>query len=161
MNSIMSACTQSLSLCLSLCCVYCFWLGMFNILTQCGAVEWLSRILNPIVNKLYGNVNKEAQQYICLNLSANLLGVSNASTPSAVKAVNHIYKGETHLTRPTAMLLVINATGMQLIPTTVISLRASAGSINASDIILPTLIVTTISTAVGIIATSICYKKDN
>ena len=161
-QSVLTVCldssSQALTTALGLCGVYCLWLGIFEIAEKCQLVEKLSRCFARFNRFLYGNVEKVASDYISLNLASNLLGVGNAATPSAISAINVMEKDE-KLSRAGAMLFVVNATSVQLIPTTVIGLRASLGSANPSDILLPNLISTIITSVVGIALVFALYGK--
>ena len=161
-QSVLTVCldssSQALTTALSLCGVYCLWLGVFEIAEKCRLVEKLSSCFARLNKFLYGNVEKVASDYISLNLASNLLGVGNAATPSAINAINVMEKEE-KLSRAGAMLFVINATSVQLIPTTVIGLRASMGSVNPSDILLPNLISTVITSVVGVALVFAFYGK--
>lgn len=161
-QSVLTVCldssSQALTTALSLCGVYCLWLGIFEVAEKCQLVEKLSRCFARFNKFLYGNVEKAASEYISLNLASNLLGVGNAATPSAIAAINVMEKEE-KLSRAGAMLFVVNATSVQLIPTTVIGLRASMGSANPSDILLPNLISTIITSIVGIALVFALYGK--
>ena len=150
--------SQALTTALSLCAVYCVWLGIFEIAEKCRLVEKLSLCFERLNKFLYGNVEKAASDYISLNLASNLLGVGNAATPSAIAAINVMEKEE-KLSRAGAMLFVVNATSVQLIPTTVIGLRASMGSVNPSDILLPNLISTLVTSLVGVALVFAAYGK--
>ncbi|MCM1395816.1 MAG: hypothetical protein NC132_06920 [Corallococcus sp.] len=149
LNVCVDSSTQALTCALGLCGVYCLWLGIFQIAEECRLVEKLSSVLAKLNKFLYGNVSKVADEYISLNLASNLLGVGNAATPSAIGAIKEMEKGEV-LSRQGAMLFVVNATSVQLLPTTVIGVRASLGSANPADIILPNLISTVITSVVGV-----------
>ena len=150
--------SQALTTALELCAVYCLWLGVFEVAEKCRLVEKLSLCFERLNKFLYGNVEKAASDYISLNLASNLLGVGNAATPSAIAAINVMEKEE-KLSRAGAMLFVVNATSVQLIPTTVIGLRASMGSLNPSDILLPNLISTVITSIVGVALVFAAYGK--
>lgn len=150
--------TQALEQAFKLCAVYCVWLGVFEVAERCKLVEALSKCFQRLNKFLYGNVEKAASDYISLNLASNLLGVGNAATPSAISAIKVMEKGE-KLSRAGAMLFVINATSVQLIPTTVIGLRASLGSANPSDILLPNLISTVVTSIVGVALVFLAYGK--
>ena len=102
--------------------------------------------------------DEETEKIIALNLSANMLGLGNASTPMGIKAMQRLDKGDTVASASMLMLLIINTTSIQLLPTTVIGLRETAGSISSADIILPTLISTFVTTAVGISLALLCEK---
>ncbi len=152
-QSVISICvdssTQALKTAMELCGVYCLWLGIFKIAEECHIVEKLSKCFEPLNKFLYGNISKIASEYISLNLASNLLGVGNAATPSAISAINEMEQEE-QLSRSGAMLFVVNATSVQLIPTTVIGLRASMSSTNSADIILPNLLATLATSVLGI-----------
>lgn len=144
----------------SLLAVYCVWNGFFAILTSCGLAEKLSRVLAPIVKLLFGiKGNPQAQQYVALNVSANLLGVSNASTPSAVKAMSELESDNTKLSYQGAMLFVFNACGVQLVPSTAVGMRASMGSTSAYDTLLPTLLTSVATLVLGVALVNIAYRR--
>ena len=103
------------------------------------------------IKKLFGNDNNEVCDNVATNLSANLLGVGNASTPPAILAIKKMDKGDGKMTKGMAMLFVVNACGLQLIPTTIIGIRVSMGSNNPTDIILPCLLTSVVTTIVGIL----------
>lgn len=152
-QSVLTVCldssSQALKTALELTAVYCLWLGMFKVAEECRLVEKLSKLLKPVNKWLYGNISEAAAGYVSLNLASNLLGVGNAATPSAIAAIKEEEKGE-KLSRFGVMLFVVNATSVQLLPTTVIGLRASLGSANPSDIILPNLIATVVTSIIGV-----------
>ena len=110
-----------------------------------------------IENRKYYSSNK-AKDYIAMNMSFNMLGVGNAATPTGIKAFNELQDGSDKITATMVMLLVINATSIQLLPTTIIGMRVTAGSGNASDIIMPSLIATLVSTIVGIVLVKLFYS---
>lgn len=154
----LNSCSQALTYALGLCAVYCLWLGVFNVAERCNLVQSLSRLLSRVNKLLYGNLQQTAADYVSLNMASNLLGVGNAATPSAIAAISQMERGD-KLSRNGAMLFVINAAGVQLIPTTVIGLRAAAGSANPSDILLPNLIATAIGCAAGIALVFAAYGR--
>ena len=140
--------------------IYAVWLGFLEIVERSGLSERISSLLSPVVEKLFGKTDSETKQLISLNMSANMLGLGNASTPLGIKAMQNLDKqNATHsATLPMIMLVVINATSLQLIPTTIISLRQTYLSLSPTDIIFPTIIATTVSTILGIILVRICNK---
>ena len=149
---------KAIALCLKLWAIYAIWLGILNILEATGFDKKLAKALNPIINFLIGKTDKETKSQIAINLTSNLLGMGNASTPSGINAMEGLSKGQKHITSAMIMFMILNVTSLQLIPTTVISLRISHGSINAADIIFPTFISTTASTLSGIILVKI-FKR--
>ena len=143
---------------LELAVIYCVWTGVFEIAERCKLVEGLTRLLQPLNRLLYGNVSEVAAKYASLNEASNLLGIGNAATPSAIAFIKQTEHCEV-LSRAGAMLFVVNASGVQLVPTTVIGLRASLGSANAADILLPTLLSTVLTTVVGVVLVFLAYPN--
>lgn len=141
----------ALKLCIELCAVYAVWLGILELVDASGLGEKLAKLLHPIIKKLFKVQDPEIEKMIALNISANMLGLGNASTPMGIKAMQSLDDGSGVATTAMIMLIVINATSIQLLPSTVIGLRASAGSTSPADIILPTILATTVTTSLGII----------
>lgn len=133
---------------------YLFFCGMMELVKALQVPGKLSRLLRPLLRLLMpGLKNQEAYQAVSLNLTANLLGLGNAATPTGMEAVR-IMDAENSLASRHAiwMLLILNATSLQLLPTTVLTLRIAAGSARPNAILLPTLLCTAFSTFVGISA---------
>ncbi len=158
LSEMISASTDALELCIELCAVYCVWLGIIELVEVSGLGEKLAKLLRPLIKKVFKVENPETQKLIAMNVSANMLGLGNAATPMGIKAMQALDDGSGKANFAMIMLIVINATSIQLLPTTVIGLRASAGSENPSDIILPTLIVTFITTLLGILLVHAIHK---
>lgn len=158
MSEMISASSNALTLCIELCGVYAVWLGMLELVDKSGLGEKLAKLLRPIIRKLFKINNPEIEKMIALNMSANMLGLGNAATPMGIKAMQTLDTGEKIASPAIIMLIVINATSIQLLPSTVIGLRASAGSINPADIILPTLLSTIVTVSIGISLTLLCNK---
>ena len=150
--------TNCVELCINLLAIYAVWLGILEIVEKCGLSEKLSNLLTPIIKKIFKVQDKTQIKYISLNLSANLLGLGNAATPSGIKAINEMDKDLPKTKFAMFMLLVINATGLGLFPTTIIGLRVSAGSNAASDIIFPSILSTFIPLTLCIFIMHIFYK---
>lgn len=130
--------------------IYGVWLSVLKLLEKTGVDKRFSNLLRPVVKRLFKGENDESQKWITLNLASNMLGMGGASTPAGIKAMECMEDhGKT--TKNMNLLVVINATCIQLIPTTVIAIRASSGSVSPSSIIAPTLVASTVSTAVGIV----------
>lgn len=151
LSEMIDASADALSLCIELCAVYAVWLGLLEMVEASGLGEKLAKLLRPLIKKIFKVDNAETQKIIALNVSANMLGLGNAATPMGIKAMQALDDKSGKANFAMIMLVVINATSIQLLPTTVIGLRASAGSESPSDIILPTLIVTFCTTLLGII----------
>ena len=157
-SAALSAAQEAVATALSLAGGFAFFCGMMNILKSAGAVKALSARLAPFLRFLFGGeIPPAAFEYVTLNLTANMLGLSNAATPMGMAAarllaVNH------QAGNALCLFLVINASSVQLLPTTVLSLRAAAGSLMPGAVALPTLAATVISTTVGILACKIAER---
>lgn len=158
LDEMIGASAGALELCIELCAVYAVWLGLLEIVDASGLGQKLARLLRPIIKKLFRVDNQEIQKMIALNMSANMLGLGNAATPMGIKAMQALDDGSGKANFSMIILIVINATSIQLLPSTVISLRSNAGSTNAADIILPTLLSTIVTVTVGITLVLICDK---
>ncbi len=150
---------NTVSLCLSLAAAYALWMGLLKVLEKADYLAALMRFLKKPLSLLFPKAfkDKAAAEAISVNIAANMLGLGNAATPSGMKAAQLMKKGE-KITDEIAMLLVINASSIQLIPTTVITLRTQFGSANPADIVLPVLLSTIVSTGTGIILCRICAR---
>lgn len=157
-TSMIDASSSALELCLSLCAVYAVWLGILEILEQSGLSAKLTKLISPLIKKLFPHANLEVQKDIAINLSANMLGLGNAATPYGIKAMRGLDDGSGIANTSMIMLMIINACSIQFIPTTTIGLRAAAGSSSPADIILPTLIATITACLTGIGLGLICNK---
>lgn len=151
LSEMLSASAEALELCIELCAVYCVWLGIIQLVEASGLGEKLAKLLRPLIKKIFKVEKPETQKLIAMNVSANMLGIGNAATPMGIKAMQALDDGSGKANFAMIMLIVVNATSIQLLPTTVIGLRATAGSANPADIILPTIIATICTTLSGII----------
>ena len=143
--------------------VMTLWLGLMNIGEKAGAINFLSRIVGPFFNKLFPEIPKShpANGQIMMNFSANMLGLDNAATPLGLKAMSSMQ--ELNPDKETAsnaqiMFLVLNTSGLTIIPVTILAQRAILGAADPSDVFIPILIATYFSTITGLIAVSIWQK---
>ncbi len=154
-----SGVSESFELCVTLLGAYCVWGGFIEIMKEAGALSAAETLLKPIITKLFGELSPRANQYLLVNVSANLIGVANASTPTAVAAIELMPKAKNEkMSRAMATLFLLNASGLELIPSTVMGLRAAAGSTSPADIFLPCLIVTVATTALSIALAFLFFK---
>lgn len=156
--TILSGSEKAIALSLKLWSIYAIWLGLLKIVEETELDKKIAKLLSPIINFLIGKTDDKTKNYIAINLTSNLLGMGNASTPSGIEGIAGLDKGSKYITTAMAMFFILNVTNIQLIPTTVISLRAMHGSGNANDIILPTIIASIASTVTGIILIKLCKK---
>lgn len=150
LGGMLAASNEAVTLSLTLLAVYAVWLGILSIVEHTGLSNALSRLLKPVIRFLFGkNIAPETEKYISVNMSANLLGMGGAATPMGIKAIRSMDDGKGAATDAMIMLFVLNASGISLIPTTLIGLRGAAGSKAPADIILPTLIAVIASAVFG------------
>ncbi len=149
---------NSVSLAMELVAMYGVWLGLFALIDKVGIADLIAKLLKPLIRFLFKGSSDEAQKYVSMNMSANLIGLGNAATPMGMKAVKLLGDDKESANTNVIMLVVISATSLQLLPTTVISMRAACGSANAADFLLPCIIATILSTVVGIVLVKICSK---
>lgn len=138
------------------------WLGIMKIGEKGGIIQAFSRLASPVFNKLFPGIPKDhpVTGSIFMNLSANLLGLDNAATPMGLKAMQQLQelnKEKDIASDPMIMFLCINASGLTLIPITVMMYRAQMGAANPSDVFLPIMLATFISTLVAVLL--ICVKQ--
>lgn len=141
---------------LTLFCIYAVWMGISAVAEDAGITRSIARFLQKPCAKIFRTENKRATESIAMNVSCNLLGIGGAATPFAVKAIDELEKDKNAFAQN--LLFIINATSIQIIPTTVIALRSAAGSANAGDIIIPSLLTTLVSTGLAVTAYLIVNK---
>ena len=150
---------SAIGLSVSLCAIYTVWLSVLQVIDKTGMGKALSKAFRPLTKKLFKGESDLALEYITLNFSANLLGMGGAATPLGIKAMEYMQDGTERASDNMILFVVINATSIQLLPATIIGLRASKGSASATDIILPSLIATTFSTLIGVILCKVFSSK--
>ncbi len=153
-RTLLDAAQDAVSLCIRLAGGFAFWSGMIAILEEGGALKGLARALKVPFAWLFPGVapDGEAGQAMVTNLAANMLGLGNAATPMGLAAMRQLgeqTRGDA-ATDAMCMFLVINASSIQLFPSSVIALRAASGSVASASIVLPTLVATAVSTLVGV-----------
>lgn len=148
--SLLGGAERAVTMGVTLFCIYAVWMGLSRLADRSGLSRTAAKALKPLSRKLFRTDNDGACENLAMNLSCNLLGLGGAATPYAVKAIGELEKDKNTFAQK--LLFIINATSVQIVPTTVITLRTSAGSISAADIFIPSLICTAFSTlfAVGI-----------
>lgn len=158
LSAFLSGGEKAVSLTLKMLIVYAVWLGVFKIMEKTGLADKLAKLLKPANKFLFGELPPAANGYMSLNISANILGMSGATTPMGIKSIRELDKHE-NTDYAVTMFFVINATSVQLIPSSVLALRTQAGATSPSDIILPTILATLLSTVIGVLLVKIFVKK--
>lgn len=162
MNSTFDTAKLGFEISLGLTGVLSLWMGIMKIGERGGMVELFSRAAAPLFTKLFPDVPKghPASASMLMNISANMLGLDNAATPFGLKAMDQLQTlnpNKNDASNPMIMFLVMNASGLTLIPVTVMVYRAQMGAANPSDIFIPIMIATFVATLVGVLA--VCVKQ--
>ncbi|GAB6950219.1 nucleoside recognition domain-containing protein [Hoylesella timonensis 4401737 = DSM 22865 = JCM 15640] len=165
MNSTFDSSKTAFEISLGLTGVLSLWLGIMKIGEKGGVIAVLSRILSPVFTKLFPDIPKghPVTGSIFMNIAANMLGLDNAATPLGLKAMEQLQtlnpKKDT-ATNPMIMFLVLNTSGLTLIPVSILVYRAQLGAAQPTDIFIPILLATFFSTLAGIVITSL-YQRIN
>lgn len=162
MNSSFSSAKTAFEISLGLTGVLSLWLGLMKIGERGGIISIFARWVSPFFSRLFPSLPKDSPIFgsIFMNFSANMLGLDNAATPLGLKAMKEMQELNTQKERATdamIMFLVLNTTGLTLIPISVMVYRAQMGAGNPSDVFLPILLATYITTLAGLIIT--CIKQ--
>ena len=156
LTSVLSGASKGATLCLALLSSYALWLGLIGVWEQSGITQKISKLLSPLVKKIFKTQDEDSAKAISMNLSVNLLGMGGAATPYGIKACQLLDKSPS-AEYSSAMFFVVNATSIQLLPTAIVGVRASLGSIAPADIILPSILTTAFSTIVGMGLTTLYF----
>jgi Uncharacterized membrane protein, required for spore maturation in B.subtilis. len=139
------------------------WMGLMKIGEHGGLIKFFSKLISPLFVRLFPDIPKEhpAIGSIFMNVSANLLGLGNAATPLGLKAMKEMQElnpNKETASNPMIMFLVLNTSGLTLVPVSIMVLRAQMGAANASDVFLPILLATFFSTIIGILSVAILQR---
>ncbi len=139
--------------------ILALWLGIMKIGEQAGIVNVLARMLSPFLSKLFPDIprNHPVMGSIFMNIASNMLGLDNAATPTGLKAMSQMQELNTKkdtATNPMIMFLVLNTSGLTIIPTAILGYRSMYGAAQPTDVFIPILLATTIATLVGILLTA-------
>lgn len=161
-NSIFVSLKDVINLCITLVGTMSLWCGLMEIVKNTSIMAKIIKMLKPVLNWLFPDASENAMEDISMNTISNILGIGNAATPAGIRAMKELEKtnkDKTKLSNSMMMLIVLNTTSIQIIPTTVIAIRSSLNSNNPSDIILPIWVSTIIGTTVGIFITKILISR--
>mgnify|MGYP003307557244 CR=1 FL=1 len=163
-NAIFDSAEQTVNLCLTMFGTLCLWNGIMKIATQTSMIEKLTKFLKPVISFIFPEIkdDKKISKEISMNMVANILGLGNASTPLGLKAMDSMQKenkDKSKLSNSMAMFILVNTASLQIIPTTVISIRSSLGSQEPTKIIFAVWVATIAAFATAIIVGKILIKK--
>ena len=162
-NDIISSIESTVTFVVGLTGLMCFWCGVMKIAEKSGFTEKLAKIMKPVLKLIFKDAAKDEKVLgaIVMNITANMMGLGNAATPFGIKAMEEMDRLNTKkgvASNDMALFLVLNAACIQLVPSTVLSIRAAAGSTNPGAIILPAIISTGTAAIVGVICCKILQR---
>ncbi len=164
-NHAISECANAVELMISLAGSMCLWSGLMRVAQKSGLTKKIAKLLSPLTNLIFKGLDKSsyALELICMNITANMLGLGNAATPLGIAAISELNKeipdnqkgfASNHM----VTLVVLNTASIQLIPTTVATLRLKYGSANPLDILPAVWITSILALIVGLTMASVCNK---
>ena len=160
MNATFDAAKNAFEISIGLTGMLALWLGMMKIGERGGLITTLARVLSPVLTKLFPDVPKNHPAFgnMFMNMAANMLGLDNAATPLGLKAMECLQElnpRKDTATNPMIMFLVMNTSGLVIIPVGILAFRANAGAAQPTDVFLPILLATFIATLIGIVITAL------
>lgn len=166
-NAILDSSKEAVALCITMIGIMSVWVGLMEIAKTSGLIQSATNKIRPFIRFIFPDIPKDhpAGEYITTNIIANILGLGWAATPAGLKAMDALAKLEEERGNPEYLnhkknrtasremcaFLVINISSLQLIPVNIIAYRAQYGSVNPTDIVLPAILATSVSTITGII----------
>ncbi|KIL08420.1 spore maturation protein [Clostridium botulinum] len=162
-KSIVNASGSTVTFIIELTGIMCFWCGVMKVAEKSGLTEKISKLLKPVLKLIFKDAAKDEKTLgaIVMNLTANMMGLSNAATPFGIKAMEEMDRlngKKESASNDMVLFLVLNAACIQIVPSTIISIRAACNSVNPGVIIIPALISTATAATVGIICAKILQK---
>lgn len=151
---------KAATLCVSLIATYAVWMGLMRLWEDSGVARGVSRVIKPVAKRLLKTDDEEALSAVSMNVSVNLLGISGAATPYGIKAAQLLDQTD-NAEYSSAIFFILNATSLQILPSSLVAVRVAMQSSNPTDIIFPTIIATVFSTALGVLLTTLAYRKKN
>lgn len=162
-KSIVESSSSAVEIVVGLIGMMCFWCGVMKVAEKSGLTEKLAKIMRPVLKILFKEAAKDEKALgaIVMNITANMFGLSNAATPFGIKAMEemqNLNKDKNRASDDMALFLVLNAACIQLVPSTIISIRASLNSENPAIILIPAMIATGSAAFVGVIFCKILQR---
>ena len=162
-TGIITSGNTAVDLCFSLLGTFCLWNGLMNVAEKSGLSQAFAKLTAPVLCKLFKGLNKNSDAIlpISLNITSNLLGLSNAATPIGIDAMKKLAKENTGKSTPSnnmVLFVVMNSAALRLIPSTIAAIRANHGSANPLEITVPSIITSICALTVGISMTKILER---
>lgn len=162
-EAIMQSAKDSAELCLSMMGIYCLWMGLLNIAQESGMIEGIARRARKLICKLFKGLKEGSQAVglITLNLVANMLGMGNAATPFGLKAMAALQEEnpKKHVASDDmCTFIILNTASVQLLPLSIIAVRAAAGSANPAEIVFSAFLATLATAIFGVALGKLCSR---
>lgn len=153
---------DTVNMCIKFSGIMCFWGGMMSILKNTRILSKIGELLRPFIDRVFKNESESSKEFITLNIVSNMLGLGNAATPVGIKAMEEMDRSNegNKASYGMNMFVLLNTLSIQIMPTMVISIRASLGSKSAGKIILPVWIVSIITFAITMFIGLKLFKKE-
>lgn len=156
--------SSAIDTCISLLGIMCLWTGLAKIGERSGIIDFFARLLKPVTKILFPGIKPDspAMRAIVMNIVANFMGMGNAATPLGINAVKELHKSNNYQPKPSndmCMFIILNTASVQLLPTTLLSLRQSFASSAPGEIILPGWIVSAIAVIIGVTMAKFLEKR--
>lgn len=145
-----NGCTKAIDLSINLISIYALWLGLLELIDKSTLSQKIAKLVKPITRLLFKNIDQETENLLALNIASNILGMGNASTPSGIMAMEKFDNGSGKINRNMIILVLLNSCAIQVLPSTIIGVRIQYGSVSPSDIILPNILASFLTTFIGI-----------
>lgn len=162
-NSIMESSKSAIQNTMTLSGMICFWSGVFKIFESTSITQKLSKMFEVLLGFIFKkeNLSSKSKEYMCMNITTNIIGVGNAATVNGIKAIKSLHKDNKEKEIPSdnmTIFILLNTASLQLVPSSMIALRAMYGSLNPTSIVIPIWIVTAVSLISGICSIKILNK---
>lgn len=154
LTALLDGAGKGAGVCVSLVATYAVWLGLMRVWEDSGVARGVSRCVKPLARWLFQTDDEETLQAVSMNMSVNVLGISGAATPYGMRAARLLDQAD-NAEYASAMLFVLNATSLQIIPTSIISLRVAMQSAAPYSILFPTIFASAFSTVLAVVLTRV------
>lgn len=149
LSTLLSGASKSATLCIAMLAGYTVWMGLMNVWEDSGLSRGVSKRLRPLAAKVFKTTDAATLDAVCMNLSVNLLGISGAATPYGIRAAALLDKTD-RAEYASSLFFVLNATSIQLFPSSLVAMRTSLHSASPTDIVLPIFLSSLLSTALAV-----------
>lgn len=157
--SLLDGASRAATLCVSLIATYSVWMGLMRVWEDSGLARGMSKLLKPLAKRLLKTDDEPALSAACMSFSVNMLGISGAATPYGVQSARLLDKTE-NAEYSSAMFFVLNASSLQILPTSIIGVRVAMHSASPMDVVIPILITSAFCTLLSVTLTALFLRPD-